>query len=964
MSDQSFASTNDPYWLSSRGVNNVQFNKLASPPFAYFDKGIVYEMTDGVLYYNGHPIALADGEFAATALATAGDPVSISDSAPPTAGQILVATSPTEAEWTDAGAGPNFNDETFIIENGADPTNGVVFHVDGTPGAITTLSFNSTADRDILFPDATTTLVGINTTDTLLNKTIAGASNYVEANALRTNTGFVRTDLADAPNPGQILAAVDQDEAEWVFPGTTQDIYTFIVDASDGTKRLGFDVAGGTGTTTTLTTAASANRSLALPDATDTLVARATVDTLTNKNITGVTNYVDANTLKTTTGTVVVSTSTTPSAGKVLMATSAASADWVFPGSGGLIDTSTFVTDATDGTKRLGFDVAGTTGTTLTLVTGQTANRSLTLPDATDTLVAKNTTDTLTNKTLTLPVIASISNAGTLTLPSGSDTLVARATTDTLTNKTITGATNTVDANALKTTGASVTVSTSAPPTVGQVLMAASATAAAWTTPGQALVDTTTNIVDAVDATKKINFNAGGTTGTSTTLTAAQTANRIITYPDATDTLVGKATTDVLTNKTLTLPVIASISNTGTLTLPITTDTLVGKATTDTLTNKTITGATNVVDANALKTTGASVTVSAAAPPTAGQALIATTATNAAWSAVGDVVGPASATTTAIARYNGTTGKLLQDSTVTIDASGNVNTGGSVTTSRVILPATTSLTSGVVTLDGSRFLHSYPQTSFSTFLGTNAGNVTNTGYANTGLGASTQASLTSGSNNVTIGTDSCKRITTGNNNVAIGFGTGPQVTIAGMGTGSNNILVGFGAGGVYDGSESNNIILGVNAGIGSDNATTRIGTTQTKCFMAGIRGITTANANAIAVVVDSAGQLGTVSSSITTKKDVMDLPDASILYKLRPVEFRYKSNADTAPKAIGLIAEEVANVYPDMVVYQDGKILTVDYSRVPILCVKEIQKLGARLSAAETRMAAMEARLLTLGVRV
>ena len=43
----------------------------------------------------------------------------------------------------------------------------------------------------------------------------------------------------------------------------------------------------------------------------------------------------------------------------------------------------------------------------------------------------------------------------------------------------------------------------------------------------------------------------------------------------------------LLTNKTLTTPVIASIVNTGTLTLPTSTDTLVGKATTDILTNKT-----------------------------------------------------------------------------------------------------------------------------------------------------------------------------------------------------------------------------------------------------------------------------------------------------------------------------------------------------------------------------------------
>jgi hypothetical protein len=69
----------------------------------------------------------------------------------------------------------------------------------------------------------------------------------------------------------------------------------------------------------------------------------------------------------------------------------------------------------------------------------------------------------------------------------------------------------------------------------------------------------TTKVVDGSDVTKKIGFQASGsTTGTTTTIAVAQTADRTITLPDVTDTLVGLAAPQTLTNKTLTSPAITS----------------------------------------------------------------------------------------------------------------------------------------------------------------------------------------------------------------------------------------------------------------------------------------------------------------------------------------------------------------------------------------------------------------------
>jgi len=316
-----------------------------------------------------------------------------------------------------------------------------------------------------------------------------------------------------------------------------------------------------------------------------------------------------------------------------------------------LVDSTTNIVDNTDPTIRINFDAAGTASTRTTVEAVQTVDRTITLPDATDTLVGKATTDTLTNKSLS---------------------------------------------------------------------------------------DTTTSIVDATDPTIQVKIDAAGSTATSTTITSSQTVDQVITLPDATDTLIGKATTDTLTNKTIDANGVGnSISNlevadlaAGVLNTSVTmtgasdtqvpsalaiktyVDNSIGSTQTDvddlitlsgvpansvdlgTFTGTTITddqtikGAlqdlettldshiadtTDAHDASAISASTAGVTgTDVQANLTDLKAQIDTKGTG-----TGDVNGPASATDNAIARFDLTTGKLLQDSVVTVSDTG-VITGASI----------------------------------------------------------------------------------------------------------------------------------------------------------------------------------------------------------------------------------------------------------------------------------------------
>jgi hypothetical protein len=275
-------------------------------------------------------------------------------------------------------------------------------------------------------------------------------------------------------------------------------------------------------------------------------------------------------------------------------------------------------------------------------------------------------------------------------------------------------------------------------------------------------------------------------------------------------------------------------------------------------------------------------------------------------------------------------------------------------------------TTGNITKDGVRFLHNFG--SDNVFLGLEAGNLTTTGSGNAAIGAAALSANTSGFGNTAtghsalvantngventaIGGLALHNTTTGDSNTAIGFDA-----LGGNLTGNGNVAIGRSAG-TFSTTGSSNVYVGAGAtGQPADSNTMRLGGQgfQTKTFIAGIRGITTVNNNAIPVLIDSSGQLGTVSSSRRFKEDIHDMTDASSrLFELRPVRFRYaQAYADgSKPLQYGLVAEEVAEAFPELAVRDaDGQIETVHYETLNVLLLNELQKQQRRIEALEQRI--------------
>jgi hypothetical protein len=356
------------------------------------------------------------------------------------------------------------------------------------------------------------------------------------------------------------------------------------------------------------------------------------------------------------------------------------------------------------------------------------------------------------------------------------------------------------------------------------------------------------------------------------------------------------------------------------------------------------------------------------------------------------------------------------DSVITQDASGNIGIATTSPLARLDVAAgninleNSTATSGNVLKGGSFFLHNFGPA--NVFLGIGAGNLAVSGDDNVGIGFIALGSNVDGFSNTAVGGQSLPNNTSGHTNTAIGraamqenrtgaFNTavgrsallantvGFNNTAVGVSAlqsitenanntaigesaltnalGGGNIAVGYRAGALLQ-SGSDNIYIG-DEGPSSESNTIHIGNClgglfgcQHRRFF--VAGVATTAISGVSVLIDGNGQLGVAPSSGRFKEDIHDMGDASAgLRKLRPVTFHYKEGVEGTGRELqyGLIAEEVAKVYPELVQYSaTGEPFTVRYQLLGTMLLNELQRQDRQLDEQRKQIHAQNAQIAEL----
>jgi hypothetical protein len=395
-----------------------------------------------------------------------------------------------------------------------------------------------------------------------------------------------------------------------------------------------------------------------------------------------------------------------------------------------------------------------------------------------------------------------------------------------------------------------------------------------------------------------------GLTGTSYNGSVATT----IAIDSTVVTLSGSQT---LTNKTLTAPVISTITNTGTLTLPTTSDTLVGRATSDTLTNKTIAAGSNTItgltNSNLSGTAGitnanlanSSITVNSTSISLGSSGTITANTTNVL------TIGTGLSGTS----FNGSTAVTIANTGVLSFSAGTTGfTPSTATTGAITLGGTLGLSNGGTNASLTAVAGAVPYSTASALALTAAGT---TGQVLTSQGTSAPIwsnnsatiTVTDDTSSATVEYPTLARITTGSLNTVYTSSTKLSY-VSSTGTLSATVFSGSGASltSIPNSALNNSTISGIS--LGSNLATLTIGTGLSGTSYNGSTGVTIANSGVLSIT----GTASQITASASTGAVTLSLPSTINV-----------NTSGTAANVTGTVV--IANGGTNITTYTTGDIL-------------------------------------------
>ena len=550
--------------------------------------------------------------------------IGINTATAPSINQALIATSGTAASWqtinhtnlSNIGTNTHAQIDTHIAATSG--VHGITGNIVGTTDVqtitnktiISTNTFADSTDNTkkmnfvltpittattiaLTVPSSSTTLVGIDSNQTLTNKTLNSTTNIITCDNLRSSTGVIGINTATAPTANQALVATSNTAASWqtINHANISNIGT------NSHAQIDTHIAATSGA----------------HGITGNVVGTSDVQTLTNKTLDSTTNNITSDALHSATTTINTALATAPTVNQALIATSGTAATWQ------TINHTNLSNIGTNTHSQIDTHIAASSGAHG--ITGNFVGTS----DA-QTITNKTFADSVDNTKKMNFVLTPLTTATTvaLAIPTSSTTLVGIDSNQTLTNKTLNSTTNVITCDNLRSATTVIGINTATAPTVNQALIATSSTAASWQTVNHTnLTNIGTNTHAQIDTHIGSISGVHGTTGNIVGTTDTQTLTNK-TFADSVDNT--KKMNFILTPLTT--------ATTVALTIPTASTTLVGIDSNQTLTNKTLNSTTNIITCDNLRSATTVIGINTATAPIVNQALIATSSTAANWQTI------------------------------------------------------------------------------------------------------------------------------------------------------------------------------------------------------------------------------------------------------------------------------------------------------------------------------------------